>query len=132
MTTGLDVPKAQPFGPDDGPPKTLVILGATGSIGRSTAQILALHPARFEVAAVAGGRDAEGLARVAVALGARFAALADATRYADLKAALAGTGIECAAGPDAVVVVARNSGAAVATPEPPRPPLSASREIPRR
>ena len=107
MTTGLDGPKAQSLGSDGAAPKTLVILGATGSIGRSTAQILALHPTRFAVAAVAGGRDAEGLARVAVTLGARFAALADGARYGDLKAALAGTGIECAAGLDAVVEAAR-------------------------
>ena len=51
---------------------------------------------------MAGGRDAEGLARTAVALGARFAALADPSGYAALKAALAGTGIPCAAGPEAV------------------------------
>ena len=107
MTTGLDVPKVRPDGPGDEPPKTLVILGATGSIGRSTARILALHPTRFQVAAVAGGRDADALAEVAITLGARFAALADATRYADLKAALAGSGIECAAGPEAVVEAAR-------------------------
>ena len=109
MTSGRDAARAQISGPDpaDGVPRTLVILGATGSIGRSTAQILELHPDRFRVAAVAGGRDAEALARTAVALDAAFAALADASRYAELKAALAGTGIECAAGPEAVAEAAR-------------------------
>lgn len=109
VTSGRDAARA-PFsgsGPADCAPRTLVILGATGSIGRSTAQILELHPDRFRVAAVAGGRDAEALARTAVALDAAFAALADASRYAELKAALAGTGIECAAGPEAVAEAAR-------------------------
>lgn len=109
MTSGRDAARPQISGPDpaDCVPRTLVILGATGSIGRSTAQILELHPDRFRVAAVAGGRDAEALARTAVALDAAFAALADASRYAELKAALAGTGIECAAGPEAVAEAAR-------------------------
>ncbi len=109
MTSGRDAARAQISGPDpaDCVPRTLVILGATGSIGRSAAQILELHPDRFRVAAVAGGRDAEALARTAVALDAAFAALADASRYAELKAALAGTGIECAAGPEAVSEAAR-------------------------
>lgn len=99
------VPLPGGAGPDH--PKTLVILGATGSIGRSTAEILKLHPEAFVVAAVAGGRDAEALARTAIALRARFAALADPAGFEALKAALAGTGIECAAGPAAVEEAAR-------------------------
>ena len=91
----------------DAAPRTLVILGATGSIGRSTAKILALHPRAFTVAAVAGGRAAAALARTAVEVGARFAALADLSGYAALKSALSGTGIECAAGPEAVEEAAR-------------------------
>jgi 1-deoxy-D-xylulose-5-phosphate reductoisomerase len=86
--------------------RSVVILGATGSIGRSTAQVLASAGSRFTVPAVAGGRDGEALARTAIALGARFAALADPTGYAALKAGLAGSGIEAAAGPDAVVEAA--------------------------
>ena len=109
MSSGRDAPQDLPPGtiPADVAPRTLVILGATGSIGRSTARILALHPEAFAVAAVAGGRDAGALAETAVALGARFAALADPSGYAALKAALAGTGIACAAGPDAVEEAAR-------------------------
>ena len=109
MTSASAAPRAPAFGaiPFGTAPKTLVILGATGSIGRSTAQVLALYPHAFRVAAVAGGRDAGALARTAVALGARFAALADGSRYADLKAALSGTGIECAAGEEAVEEAAR-------------------------
>ena len=87
-------------------PRTVVILGATGSIGRSTAQVLALHPGRYTVAAVAGGQNGEALAKVAIELGARFAAVADVRAYPALKAALGSSGIEAAAGPDAVVEAA--------------------------
>ena len=83
-------------------PKRLSILGATGSIGRSCAQVIAVAPGRFSVVSIAGGRDAAALAKCAIELGAEFAALADPAGYADLKAALAGHPIEVAAGPEAV------------------------------
>ncbi len=86
----------------DARPRRLAILGATGSIGRSCAQVIAAAPGRFVVAAVAAGRDGAGLARCAIELGADFAAVADPASYLDLKAGLAGSGIEAAAGPEAV------------------------------
>ena len=43
----------------------LTILGATGSIGRSTEAVILGAPGPFETVAVAGGRDAKNLARVA-------------------------------------------------------------------
>ena len=87
-------------------PRRLVILGATGSVGRSCAQVIAGAPGRFSVAAVAGGRDGAALAKTALALKARFAAIADPSGYAALKAAVAGQGVEVAAGPEAVVEAA--------------------------
>ena len=96
-------PRASKPRPD---PRSVVILGATGSIGRSTAQVLALDPSRFTVAALAGGRDAEALAKTAIALRARFVAIADPDAYRALKAALGSSGIEAAAGPEAVVEAA--------------------------
>ncbi len=72
--------------------RAISILGATGSIGRSTADLLCAVPEAFSVAAVAGGRDVAALAAVARRLGASFAALADPDGYGDLKQALAGTG----------------------------------------
>ena len=86
--------------------RVVTVLGATGSIGRSTAEILCGAPEHFTVAAVAGGRNPEALARMAIRLRASFAALADPAGYASLKAMLAGTGIQAAAGPDAVVEAA--------------------------
>ncbi len=88
------------------PPRVVTVLGATGSIGRSTEEILLGAPDDFAVAAVAGGRDAAALAKTAIRLKASFAALADPAGYADLKAALAGTGITAAAGESAVIEAA--------------------------
>jgi len=84
------------------PSKRVSILGATGSIGRSCAQVIAAAPGRFSVISVAGGRDGATLARCAIELGAEFAALADPAGYPDLKAGLAGFEVEIAAGPEAV------------------------------
>jgi 1-deoxy-D-xylulose-5-phosphate reductoisomerase len=88
------------------PPRRVVVLGATGSVGRSTAVVLSRHPDRFEVVALAGGSDVAALATTAKVLRAGFVALADPDGYASLKDALARTGIEVAAGPDAVVEAA--------------------------
>ena len=57
------------FGTATKAPRRLVLLGATGSIGRSCAQVLADTPGRFVVEAVAGGRDGAALARTAIAVG---------------------------------------------------------------
>jgi 1-deoxy-D-xylulose-5-phosphate reductoisomerase len=97
------------------------VLGATGSVGRSTLDVIGRNPHLFEVTALTANSNAEALAEMAKRHGARLAVLADATRYAELKACLSGTGIEAAAGPDALsqaagrttdCVVAAISGAA--------------------
>ena len=49
-------------------PRTITVLGATGSIGRSTADIICDAGDAFTVAAVAGGRDPVALARMAIRL----------------------------------------------------------------
>jgi 1-deoxy-D-xylulose-5-phosphate reductoisomerase len=81
----------------------VTILGATGSVGRSTADVLLHHRDRFAVEAVVGGRDAAGLAELARSLGARFAALADEACGPALKAELSGSGIASGAGETAVL-----------------------------
>ncbi|MFV0280338.1 MAG: 1-deoxy-D-xylulose-5-phosphate reductoisomerase [Rhodoblastus sp.] len=86
--------------------RKLVLLGATGSIGRSTIDIVEQAPHAFAVEAVAGGRDVAALAELAIRVGARFAAIRDETLYGDLKAALAGSNVEPAAGAGAVVEAA--------------------------
>jgi len=83
-------------------PRRLAILGATGSIGGSCARVIAEEEGKFEVASVAAGRDGKALARRALELGAQFAAIADPAGYADLKSELSGSGVESAAGAEAV------------------------------
>jgi 1-deoxy-D-xylulose-5-phosphate reductoisomerase len=77
---------------------TVSILGATGSIGTSTLDLIARHPGRFLVEAVTANSNAEALADVAKRSGARAAVVADPTQYQALKSALSGTRIEAAAG----------------------------------
>jgi len=87
-------------------PRRIVLLGATGSVGRSTVDLLEREPEKFSVAAVAGGRDAEGLAQIARATKAKFAAVRDEAAYKTLKDALSGSGVEVAAGREAVIEAA--------------------------
>ncbi len=87
-------------------PRTVTLLGATGSIGSSTVDLLRQDPARYRVAAVTAHRNAAALARLARELGAGFAAVADPDAYGELKAELSGSGIEAAAGAAAVVEAA--------------------------
>jgi 1-deoxy-D-xylulose-5-phosphate reductoisomerase len=86
--------------------RRIVLLGATGSVGRSTVDLLLREPAKFSVVAIAGGRDAEALAQIARATGAKFAAVRYEAAYTTLKSALAGTDIEVAAGREAVIEAA--------------------------
>ncbi len=87
-------------------PRTVTVLGSTGSVGTQTVQLLAAEPVRFQVCALVAGRNAALLARQAVALNASLAVIADPAAYADLRNALSGTGIDSAAGPEAVVEAA--------------------------
>src|SRR5205085_12329238 len=86
--------------------RTVTVLGATGSIGDSTMDLLRASPDRYQVDALTANTNVEALAKLAIEFDARFAAVADASRYDDLKDALAGTGIECGAGESAVIEAA--------------------------
>jgi 1-deoxy-D-xylulose-5-phosphate reductoisomerase len=78
--------------------RTVTLLGATGSIGASTIDLLKRERKRFRVEAVSANKSAAALATLARELGARFAAIGDPAAYGDLKSALSGTGIKAAAG----------------------------------
>lgn len=78
------------------------ILGATGSIGRNTLDVIAQHPERFDVVALTAHRDAAGLAVLARKIQPHCCVVADTASYAALKEALAGTGIIAMAGADAL------------------------------
>lgn len=83
--------------------RRITILGATGSVGRSTLDLIAEAGGAFSVVALVAGRNAALLAEQARQSGARLAVVADETAYPLLRARLAGSGIECAAGAQAVV-----------------------------
>jgi 1-deoxy-D-xylulose-5-phosphate reductoisomerase len=87
-------------------PRTVSVFGATGSVGQSTLDLIGRNPELYQVLAVTAGSDVEKLANTAIAHAARLAVVADQSCYAALKAALAGTGIEAAAGTDALVEAA--------------------------
>lgn len=87
--------------------RTVSILGATGSVGSSTLDLILNALDQFEVVALTAQRDVAGLARAVRATGAKLAVIGDASRYGDLKAALDGFDVEIAAGPDAIIDAAR-------------------------
>jgi 1-deoxy-D-xylulose-5-phosphate reductoisomerase len=86
--------------------RTVTVLGATGSIGDSTMDLLRGARDRYQVEALTANSNVEGLARLAKEFGARFAAVADPARLDDLKQALAGTSTECGAGESAIIEAA--------------------------
>ena len=87
--------------------KRVTVLGSTGSVGANTLSVIAEHPDRFRVVALAAGRNAAALVQQAQSFRPDFAAIADPAGYPTLKEGLAGAGIEVAAGPDAVAEAAR-------------------------
>jgi 1-deoxy-D-xylulose-5-phosphate reductoisomerase len=87
------------------PPRTVSVLGSTGSIGRQTLSLLE-EPGRFVVRALVAGRNAALLAEQARRFRPELVVIEDEAAYPDLRAALAGTGIEVAAGREAVEAAA--------------------------
>ncbi|MCC8966587.1 1-deoxy-D-xylulose-5-phosphate reductoisomerase [Bradyrhizobium sp. Pear76] len=86
--------------------RTVTVLGATGSIGDSTMDLLRGARDRYQVEALTANSNVEGLAKLAKEFGARFAAIADPAKLSELKDALAGTRIECGAGESAIIEAA--------------------------
>lgn len=79
-------------------PCSISILGATGSVGRSTLDLMAAHPGAFVVDTLTAQSSVEPLAQLALRHRARVAVIGDGDRYLELKGLLSGTGIEVAAG----------------------------------
>lgn len=86
--------------------RTVSVLGATGSVGQSTLDLVGRDPDRFEVLALTAQCNVEKLAEAAIRHKARVAIIGDAQYYGALKDALSGSGIEAAAGPEALVAAA--------------------------
>ena len=85
------------------PPRRISILGATGSIGESTLDLIGCNSESYDVVALTGGKNVKRLAEMAIEHRAEIAVIAEPDSYGDLKAALTGTGIETAAGEGALL-----------------------------
>ena len=86
--------------------RRVTILGSTGSVGCNTLDLIERQPDDFDVVALTANTDWKTLAAQARRVRAELAVVADPDSYEALKAALAGSGIEAAAGPAAVVEAA--------------------------
>ena len=87
--------------------RSVTILGATGSIGASTLDLIKREPGRYRVESITARRNAAALGKIAREVGARHAVVADHAAYRELKDALSGSRIEAAAGEDALVEAAQ-------------------------
>jgi 1-deoxy-D-xylulose-5-phosphate reductoisomerase len=86
--------------------RVVTVLGATGSIGTSTIDLLRRSPDQFRVEALTAHSNVAALAELAREFKVGFAAVAEESRYDELKAALAGTGIAVGAGESAMIEAA--------------------------
>jgi 1-deoxy-D-xylulose-5-phosphate reductoisomerase len=86
--------------------KRVSILGATGSVGTSTLDLVERHPDAFEVIALTAATNVEALAAAARRTGARSAVIGDERLLPRLRDALSGTGCAAAAGPAALAEAA--------------------------
>jgi 1-deoxy-D-xylulose-5-phosphate reductoisomerase len=87
-------------------PRSLTILGSTGSVGRNTLDLIERHPDAYRVVALTAYNSAEMLAEQARRLRPELVVIGDERHYDDLKSALAGLEIEVAAGPQALIEAA--------------------------
>jgi 1-deoxy-D-xylulose-5-phosphate reductoisomerase len=87
--------------------RSITILGATGSIGTSTLDLIKREPERYRVESITARGNAAALGKIAREVGARHAVVADHAAYRELKDALSGSRIEAAAGEDALVEAAQ-------------------------
>ncbi|WP_395327074.1 1-deoxy-D-xylulose-5-phosphate reductoisomerase [Novosphingobium sp. BL-8H] len=86
--------------------RTICILGATGSVGASTLDLVRRNPADWRVSVLTAHSNVDELAKLAREFGIDLAVVADEARLPALRAALAGTGIETAGGAQALVEAA--------------------------
>ena len=87
--------------------RRVTVLGATGSVGSQTLDLIQRNPERFEVEALTARRNVARLAELARAVRPKLAVVADPAQYGALKEALSGSGVAVAAGDQAVVEAAQ-------------------------
>lgn len=87
--------------------RAVTILGSTGSIGRNTVELIEARPDLYRTEALVANSSAALLADQALRLRPRLAVVADEAALPELRRLLAGSGIDCAAGAEAVIDAAR-------------------------
>ena len=87
--------------------KSVTILGATGSIGKNTLDLIGRNPEHFKIKALTANRNVQDLIDLALKFNAQSAVIADQSLYGALKDGLSGSGITAAAGDDGLIEAAR-------------------------
>lgn len=88
-------------------PRSVTILGSTGSIGERALSLMEYHRQKFTIQALTSYNNVAKLAEQAKATNCKRAVIGNEQLYEDLKSALSGTGIEVAAGAQAVIEAAQ-------------------------
>lgn len=88
-------------------PRSVTILGSTGSVGCSTIDLIERNPDAYVVEALTARRNVDLLVEQAKKFNPRYVAIGDEEHYHAVKAGLSGSGIEVAAGTEAIVAAAR-------------------------
>ncbi len=86
--------------------KKVLILGSTGSIGKSTIDVIKLYPNQYRASALVANQDVNTLAQQAKELKVDAVSIYDETKFSELKNLLSGTGIEVLAGENAICELA--------------------------
>ena len=79
------------------------VLGATGSVGQSTIELIELNCASYDVEALTANNNAKLLAEQARRLDAKFVAIANPGKYKELRSEVDGANVEIAAGPESII-----------------------------
>jgi 1-deoxy-D-xylulose-5-phosphate reductoisomerase len=91
--------------------RSISILGATGSIGASTLDLIRRNPEDWRIEALTAQSNVAQLARLAREFGAGCAVIGDERLLPDLRDALAGSGVEAMGGAGALVEAAARGAA---------------------
>jgi 1-deoxy-D-xylulose-5-phosphate reductoisomerase len=102
----MEMRVARPESDADIKVRSVTVLGATGSIGCNTLDLIGRSPERFRVEALTGNANVELLIKQARTFSPKLVVIGEQSKYAALKSGLAGTGIEVAAGASALIEAA--------------------------
>ncbi len=90
--------------------RSLAVLGATGSIGASTLDVVARHPERYRVGALAAHRNVAALAQLCARFRPELAVIADPACEAALRAQLRAAGVDCCVASGAAALIEAATG----------------------